>query len=286
MTPLFIIGNPRSGTSILRLMLTSHPEIIISPESHFFLWLEEKYGKGISTENFDNFLNDLYGSTKFETWEIPKERIKEKFKETKEYSYAEIVQHIYLTYGKLHGKSELKIWGDKNKLWKEKIPRIDHYFPEAKFIHIVRDGRDVACSFRSLQKLPKDLEYVPNLPSEIKAIAERWSVNLEWISGFFEEINENRSLVIKYEDLIVNTIPILEQICDFLDLRFSHEMLNYREQNAIHGYEPDKLMHWKGKLTQPLDTSNIGKYKNLLTEHEIKSFTDIAFKELKKFNYE
>ena len=51
MKELFIIGNPRSGTSLLRLMLTCHPEIVIPPESHFFLWLEEKYGENFNIES-------------------------------------------------------------------------------------------------------------------------------------------------------------------------------------------------------------------------------------------
>ncbi|ARV12797.1 hypothetical protein BTO09_10740 [Gilvibacter sp. SZ-19] len=283
--PVFIIGNPRSGTSLLRLMLTSHPDVIIPPESHFFLWLEERYCHGITQTNKLDFIEDLYKATKFETWEIDKESVLSLLN-VNYISYSEIIKNIYMLYGQNHNKVNLKYWGDKNKLWKQKLPKILKYFPNTRFIHIVRDGRDVACSFRSLVELSLNSIYAPVLPTEITEIAERWRTNLLAINTFLDGVNPLYKLTIRFEDLIIDPVNTLMVIMEFLMLEFDQSMLDFSEENRKHGYEPNEFMSWKLKLNSKLDTSNIGKYKQLLTLSEINYFESINNKWLTKYGYE
>ena len=74
-SPLFVIGNPRSGTTLLRLMLTCHPAVIIPPECGFVIWLKRKYfnwalADSGNTAIVNELVNDLFECRKFETWEL------------------------------------------------------------------------------------------------------------------------------------------------------------------------------------------------------------------------
>ncbi|MEE2987827.1 MAG: sulfotransferase, partial [Nitrospinota bacterium] len=70
-SPLFIIGNPRSGTTLLRLMLTCHPNICIPPESGFMIDLYKTYYRcQVDSKSLQNFITDVLSSQKMETWKI------------------------------------------------------------------------------------------------------------------------------------------------------------------------------------------------------------------------
>lgn len=266
-------------------MLTSHENVVIPPESHFFLWLEEKYSRGINKENELNFIKDLFDSTKFETWNISRKKI-EKLILGNSLSYSELIQSIYLLYGETHGKKDILAWGDKNKLWKEKLPNIVTHFPNTKFIHIIRDGRDVACSFRELKSIRTNSKYAPKLPTEIDEIALRWHSNISVIERFLNTLKPGNKIALRYEDLLTNPSDELRKLCDFLKIGFSNSMLNYVEENLKHEYEPKEFIAWKHKLNQAIDVSNIGKHKSVLTSLEKQKFNSIASKWLVHYGYE
>jgi hypothetical protein len=285
MTPLFIIGSPRSGTSLLRLMLTCHKNIIIPPESHFFLWLEDKYGNWRQENGFDDFLEDLFNSTKFETWGINRSELKNYLKKQSISSYSDIIKSIYVFYGLINNKSDIQYWGDKNKLWKEKLELIPEYFPNTKFVHIIRDGRDVACSFIELKHKQLTTKYAPKLPHEIEEIAERWNVNINAIDSFLNGVNREEVLELRYEDLVNDTESELSKIMKFLNLPFDPAMLNYHKINKVVGYEPKIFMSWKNKLNQKPDSKNIGKYSEILTKDQIEIFEKKTLNILTRYGY-
>ena len=93
--PLFIIGNQRSGTTLLRLMLTCNSKIIIPPECSFIIWLFDKYSnwKPLNSSNFlkvTSFRDDLFECKKFETWHLSKKNIQKEIMLQKPKNYAEL----------------------------------------------------------------------------------------------------------------------------------------------------------------------------------------------------
>lgn len=279
-TPLFIIGNPRSGTSLLRLTLNAHPQICIPPESHFFLWLEEKYKHWNLEGSVDEYLDDLYISTKFETWKIDRAALKCQILERHPKNYSELNELVYKSYC----KEKNKIWGDKNKLWKEKLRDILKYYPKAKFINIVRDGRDVACSYMELSQRKLTSKYAPKLPNDISQIALKWKENISFINDFLNELDEAQFLTIRYEDFINNKHFIVEQICTFLDIFCPENGLDHLKV-ANHYHEPTEFIGWKEKINLPLQKENLEKFKIILTLEQIQHFEKIAGKELLRHNY-
>lgn len=267
--PVFIIGNPRSGTSLLRLMLTCHPHMVIPPEGHFFLWLEEKFGDLAFPEASGQFIEELFKTKKFEIWKVEQSSLQLLFNEYPPNTYREAVALVYCAYGILKGRTAFRYWGDKNKLWKEKLFRVIHYYPNAKFIHLVRDGRDVACSFKELsEKKMHLLKYGPNLPNNIETIAERWAANIVFIQKFLACLKADQQISIRYEDVILAPEQTLTDVTRFLRLDFSESMLDYARRNKQEKIEPEETMQWKLKLNSALDKRNIGKFAMMLTKEE------------------
>ncbi len=273
--PVYIIGNPRSGTSLLRLMLTCHPDILIPPEGHFFLWLEDKYGALSFPHASQRFIDELVETKKFETWGLEKQALEGLFADFKPVRFRDAIALVYCAYGLLKGRTSFRYWGDKNKLWKEKLPAVLTYYPDAKFIHIVRDGRDVACSFKELtaNEMHK-LKYGPNMSDQIESIAERWATNITFIQQFLGALRPEQHVTVRYEDLVTSPKPALSILCEFLHLEFSDSMVDYADRNKKEKLEPEETMHWKKKLNGDLDIANISKYKYALTPLEISTFEE------------
>ncbi|MCR9183627.1 MAG: sulfotransferase [Flavobacteriaceae bacterium] len=280
--PIFILGNPRSGTSLLRLVLHSHDSISIPPESHFFLWLEEKYGVW-NDDYFSSYIKDLFNSTKFETWNISKYELIKFLKSEKIENYSHLTSLIYYFYSKKNNK-EIVYWGDKNSLWKDKLHRINYFYPNAFFINIIRDGRDIACSYKSLDEKKLEHKYAPKLPNQIAVIAQDWKTNIKSIERFLDTISTDNKITIYYEDLVRNLEMTTKKILGKLNMEFENSQLFYYK-NQPSEIEPFEFLIWKEKLLNPPDIKNIGKFNNELTEMEIETFNKIANTELKKHGY-
>ena len=190
-----------------------------------------------------------------------------------------------MNFGIKSGKNVL-VWGDKNNYYLEKTKLLAQLYPKAKYIHLVRDGRDVATSYQALKKMKSSSRYVPNLTSDIEKIANEWNENNYKLITFFKSISSKNVLVIKYEDLINNLKKECEKITSFLNVPFDENMLNYYSINKFKGLEPNETLDWKKKTLEKPDTSNIGKYKQLLSNNDINLFNNIAKGCLETFNYE
>jgi len=287
MNPFFIIGNPRSGTSLLRLLLTCHPDLSVPPESSFMMWLLDKY-KNWDNLDFENktqlFIADLMASKKFEFWELTKTQIEESILEAKPKNYKTLINTIYNLYAKTQNK-KLNAWGDKNNVNLNHINQIHKLFPNANFIYIIRDGRDVACSYIKLAKIKHNSNYAPKLPSDIHSIASEWQENNLKVVKSFESIPDSQTFTLKYENLVENTELVLNDICDFLKVNFDNKMLDFHKVNSTNDLEPKEFDSWKKKNKQKIDNKSIAIYKQELSQNEIQTFENIAYKMLEKFRY-
>ena len=284
--PIYVIGSPRSGTSLLRLMLTCHPKILIPPEGHFFLWLEAKFGQMTFPEASQQFIDELVETKKFETWGVEKNLLEKLFNKYVPQNFRDAVALVYCSYGILKGRSEFKYWGDKNKLWKDKLYNVLDYFPNSKFVHIVRDGRDVACSIKELSaKEMHTIKYGPKMPDNINNIASHWATNLIFIQKFLSSLGQDKYITVRYEDLILSPKITLTKITEFLQLEFSELMLDYARRNRDEQLEPAATMQWKLKLNDELEQSNIGKFRTSLTKQEVAIFENHCEGILKYYGY-
>lgn len=274
-----VLGNPRSGTSLLRIILNSHTDIVVPPESGFLHWWYPKYKNwsivnSKNVVNVNEFLDDLFVSKKIEGWGLDRQKLFAKIREKEPQNYLGLISTIYRFY------SSKRIVGDKNNYFIDHLEELDIICENPKYIHIVRDGRDVACSYANVLKLSNiSYEYLPKFNSSIESIAQEWNSNIEKVDNFL--INKT-FITIKYEELITNTELVMSSICSFLGVRFDPNMLKY----YLYNDEPEITRAWKHKTFESIDPKNQKKYLNILTPENIQRFNKIAAKSLLKYNYE
>lgn len=255
--PVFILGNPRTGTSLLRVLLNSHDNIVIPPECGFIQWLYPKYNK-FEIEKLDLFLNDLKITKKIEGWNLNYEKLENYLLYNCPKNYPELCFYIYKFYGETKNKN-VKIWGDKNNYYVNHLDLISEVFPKAKFIYINRNPYDVIDSYLELNKLPTS-KYKPDLPNNIESAFENWVTNNNKIFYFLS--NSNHSYVnLQYENLISNPTKELNDIFKFLNICEQDVLKNF--ENRKYYDEPNITLAWKQKLNFKVDSFNKLKFINL-----------------------
>ena len=289
MDKVFILGNPRSGTSLFRLMLNSHSMINATPECGFLHWWYKKYADWdsscISSNRLDEYISDLESSKRIEDWKMDYALLKAKIVQENPENYAKLGELVYTFYGEQKGKYA-KVIADKNNYYINHFNDLKEIWPDAKYILVVRDGRDVACSYLNIETLVTNSPYKPKLTTDIKTIAKEWLTNNQNILSFSESFNNSQFMVIRYEDFVTDSALYLTKVCNFLGLNFESNMLNYFIKNAKEHDEPLSSLDWKKKTLEKPDKDNIGKYKIELEKESIEEFNAIAKEILQKFNYE
>jgi hypothetical protein len=288
--PFFILANPRSGSSLLRIICESHPNITVPPESGFLEWWYQKYcnwslDDSKNPEKIEDFYRDFITSKKIETYNFNSLIFKRLIKEKEPKNYSELCSLIYITYG-IQNNKKIKCWGDKNNYYIHKTKLLKELYPNAKFIHLVRDGRDVATSYKAIKNIKTNSQYAPKLSDNIQEIAQEWNDNNIKITKFLKTILNDNVLFLKYEDIVSNLEQACNKISRFLNVPFHNDMLEYYKLNKKRQIEPKETLDWKTKTLEKPDDSNIGKYKTILSPKEIKQFNTIAKQSLRAFNYE
>ena len=260
-SPVFVIGNPRSGTTLLRLLIASHKNICIPPECGFALWLKKTYANWSEQdlqqpEAISKFVDDLTACRKFDTWDLSGDVVLNAIQENQPASFVSLVTTVYKAYLEAN-KPQARRWGDKNNFHVQHIAELNSMFPDCKFVHVIRDVRDVACSYRELKTLDSDSPYRPNLPFDIESICEEWKLNVETVLADFETLAAGRSITVRYEDIVQDPASASKEICSFLDEEYDTEMLNFYRLNL----EPEQTMDWKAKTRTPVSTVSLGRFR-------------------------
>ncbi len=278
--PFFIVGSGRSGNTLLRAVLATHENIVIPPEFYGFFEVVAEY---LENRHLDwNGLKDIVwnrisGIKDFDYWGIEEVEVKKSW-ETLSMPQRGIDNMLYKLYECYASKQNEagRIMGDKTPMNAYNLWWINTVFPRAKFIHIVRDGRDVS------------LSYVKSgLEKNLDDAGLRWKNSVRLISDFYNEIPANRTLVLRYEDLVSQTIETMEEVTAFLGLgqeRVEHMVAEYRSTYSSMG-DTTQLKHHKN-VSQPITTKSIRKWAKELTPNEKNQLEKIFLKELKAFGYD
>lgn len=270
--PFFIVGVGRSGTTLLRLMFQSHPNIAIPYESHFLTKYHSRlseYGDLNSDDNLRKLINDILSEDLLKKWDHSFS-VDTIFPMIGSRTLGSVIRAIYDDYQK--GKQKLR-WGDKSD-YLDRLHVINEMFPDALFIHIIRDGRDVA---NSVLKLPWG-------PSDIIQAAEWWHEHVTVGRRMGAMLEPSRYTEIKFEDLISDTENQMKRLCEFIGEEFSEEVLNYYKNSANAIPESRKAQHYNAD--SPPKTDRIAAWKKEMPSLNVAIFNDYAKKSLKELNYE
>lgn len=286
-SPLFIIGSPRSGTTLLRLMLTCHRNIVIPPECGFAMWLEQDYAAWDRADDEDltqRFVADVLRSRKFETWNLQAGDLLACIRSELPGSYAELVGAVYRCFARRQ-KPGFTRWGDKNNYYLNHIPRLKALFPSACFIHIVRDPRSVACSYLELSEKAVDSTYAPRLETELSRIVEAWKSNIATIRSALGALAGSVVSEVRFEDLVREPEASLSTLCADIGEEFDPAMLDYHEVNRETNLEPAEFLRWKAKTLEPPQLDRVDRYRRDLTAEQIRFVERAVESELAAYGY-
>jgi hypothetical protein len=225
---LFIVGCPRSGTTLLQRIVDAHPQITVTPETHwiprYLPKFQEKAPEGRATKRF---LRHLLRYRRFSQLGLNPRKLKKLVKSGDPLSYASFVSAVFDLYGKAQGKTMV---GDKTPGYARDIPVLHSLWPEAKFVHLIRDGRDVCLSALSWKKPGKLFVRAAGWgedPVMTAALWWEWHVRLGREDG--QPLGPQRYQEIRYEALVNDAEGEVKRLCTFLDVPFDKAMLCYHE---------------------------------------------------------
>ncbi|MEY4313398.1 MAG: hypothetical protein RLZZ319_907 [Actinomycetota bacterium] len=288
MGPIFLLGSPRSGTTLLRLLLSAHPDIVIAPESSFLTWFLPTYGDWTESDcespRRDSVVADLMEARKFVTWGIDAADIAARIRETRPASYVDLVTIPYVLYCEKVGKPTAR-WGDKNNVHMDFVREIDALFPDCVFLHIVRDVRDCFTSGADIRKLDSDSPYKPQLAADATEFAAGWTAQNENTLDHLDRLPASRWASIRYEDLVRDARSTLAPVLDSWGLAWDDAMLAFHEENRAKQLEPVETSEWKTLVSEPITSSQIGRFRQSLTDVEIAALEAAGRETLERFHY-
>ena len=165
--PVIVLGVGRSGTTLLRVMLDRNSELAIPYESFFVPQLAHRHGR---RPRLEEFLDDLGRLRTLYDWGIGPDDVRPRLREGM--TTREAIAAIFETYAERQGKPR---WGDKTPLYMQQLPLLERLFPDALWVHLVRDGRDAALSFLELPRglLGQDVGAAAHGRAVRSAVADR-----------------------------------------------------------------------------------------------------------------
>jgi hypothetical protein len=217
----FIVGCGRSGTTLVRAILNAHPEMAVPGESYFVVWLGRQRRRYEVAGGFDqgSFLDDLSGQAWFRRWGLPDDVVRVALADAAPAGFPDAVRALYRAYARQHGKQR---YGDKTPIYVLHLPLIASLLPEAAFVHVLRDGRNVALSLLDAGWGPQRWEHA----------ALHWRLQVERGRAAGQVLGANRYYELRYEDLLDDAEGEARTLCRFLDLQFDASMLRYFEGAA------------------------------------------------------
>jgi hypothetical protein len=212
--PVFIVGVSRSGTTLLRMMLDRHPRLAIPYEAHFVDdWLERATSLGAldRDEQFAKLVDALLAEPMVALWDPPPTRTAVLARARKR-SLAGALDALFGAYADSRGKDR---WGDKSD-YVDALPEIAELFPRAQFVHIIRDGRDVAASVNRMSWGPDD----------VITAAQWWSQQVRLLRRNGSTHGVARYHECHTEDLVGYPRRALQAVCTFLGEEFTPRLLD------------------------------------------------------------
>jgi len=278
---LFIVGCPRSGTTLLQRIVNAHPQIAITPESH---WIPHLYEKpwALSPEGLieHKLVRELGAHPKFARLGISRQELKRLEKLARNgqpLTYSRLVTTLLDLYGKAHGKP---LVGDKTPDYVRRISTLHGLWPEARFVHVIRDGRDVCLSMRDWPKVhPKPGDFTTWKDDPVSTAAWWWGINVRLGRDAGRSLTPGLYYELRYETLVARPQEQCELLCAFLGVPFNEAMLRFHEGQT----RPDPGLEQK-RAGLPV-TPGLRDWQSQMAAEELEQFEAAGGELLDELNY-
>jgi hypothetical protein len=270
---VFVLGCPRSGTTLLQVMLHSHPRIAIPPETRFVVAAyrdRERYGdlrdpaarravaEWITTDP----------RTQFADLGLPAEDVVDRLTRA-EPTIGSLVAEVLAAYAERFGKPR---WGDKRPGYWRDLDVILRMFPDAQIVHLVRDGR--ACVASLLR--------MPWWKGGFDGAVATWRMALRRCAGYGARLGAGSYIELRYEDLVADPQPELRRLCAFLGEDFADAMAR---PELLAGEVVPERKRWHRRTRAGVDASRVEAWQRELEPRQIGLIELVAGRELRRHGY-
>jgi hypothetical protein len=281
---VFVVGCPRSGTTLLQRMLDHHPSLAVANDTHFIPRTLEKHAPRSVNDALAGreipLTADLAAAVvdyrRFHRLGVGAEAAMAAAEDTT--TYRGFVSALYRHFALGHGKP---LGGEKTPDYVRRIPLLASLFPWARFVHLIRDGRDVALSvleWAGPQKGPGKLELWETEPVATSALWWRRQVK----SGLAGRtaVGFGRYVEVRYQDLSSRPAAEMQRVAEFLGLPYQREMLSFHEGKT----KSDTSLSAKSRWLPP--TPGLRKWREQMPASEIAVFEALAGDVLDELGFE
>jgi hypothetical protein len=213
----------------------------------------------------ETILRYLLNDYQFKKWRLEKESLSPVLEE--KITLRQLIGFLYTIFSQKYSKC---ICGEKNPSFIRKLSLLCEVYPRAKFIHIVRDGRDIYLSLKNR------LHYSA---SSLAVSSFEWNIKLSLIHRALKK-EKNRVFEIRYEDMVREPVSHIKKVCSFLNVTFEEEMLNFWKQSEKYIDRQHSELIFK-----PVEPANAFKWKNNLSSSDLKKYEFFSYQNLKRYGY-
>ncbi|MGK5553879.1 sulfotransferase family protein [Actinomadura kijaniata] len=272
--PIFVIGCPRSGTTLLQLMLHSHRRIAIPAETRFLLPAYTsrcEFGDLEDTENRRALAEWITGrkTTKFRDLGLDAAEVTEEIVQGPP-TIGSALGIVFRAYARKHGRPR---WGDKRPSYSKHVGTLLRMFPDAQFVHLIRDGRDCVASLTEMPWYKQDVYHAISAWREAIDNGRRHAARLG-PDAYYE---------LQYERLVADPAGELSSLCAFLGEDFDPAMT---EPQGIAKKTVPPQKRWHDRTRAPVDNARVGSWSTRLEPWEIGLAEAVFGDRLIEYGYE
>jgi len=266
---VIVLGVRRSGTTLLRVMLDRNPELAVPDESYFVPQLARRHRTPVDPAAFTD---DLRRLPTLAEWGLSPASVASRLRPGM--TAGEAVAAVFVAYAADRGKSR---WGDKTPLYMQHLDVLERLWPDARYVHLIRDGRDAALSFLSV---PAGLMTEGwGHPRDAAGFACQWATEVSAARALGRRVGPARYRELRYEALVADPEEALRAVCLFAGLEFDPAMLDYvgRTDSARKAHQQ--------RLNEP-PRSGVRDWRTEMTPDDRRAFEEVAGALLAELGYE
>ncbi|MGC8553114.1 MAG: sulfotransferase family protein [Phycisphaerae bacterium] len=247
------MGFPRSGTTMLAVLLDRHADIAVGPESHFFEVIKHLHlPSGLTSPEIDAWLPRILAAPRMRDLELSSDAVRLWLQPGSPAGEANIFAAILQAYRAKRGKA---IIAEKTPQHLLELNTLLHWYPQAKAICVLRDGRDAVASI---------LQVPWRSHSSARLYALQWNRYFKLIQAA-QKRHPQRVLLIRYEDLASDPKPQLQRIGLFMGVEFDPAQLDATQQSCA---VPQWELGWKASAETAPRQDHIGQWQTRLSTRE------------------
>ena len=273
-SPIFLVGQQRSGTTLFTAMMSAHSRIGIAPETAFFRhwWaIRHWYGDLSDSDRFEVFWKDYTTVGRFPHLGLDADALKKRLvNENDGKDYASIYAHTLSAYAEENNKVR---WGNKVPYFS--VQQVLDWYPDALVIYIVRDPRAVHASILKTPWGSKNVVFQ----------AESWSQMLKSFHGIKDR---ERVMMVSYESLVASPEQELGRVCDFIGEDFEPDMVDGRSEKSspvVSKREGWAKTHLESAVKKPVSVGSVEKWRGDLSKFDIAAIEHVLRNEMLKQGY-